>query len=76
MNVTVNVAGDFVLVTDVALSRNQWPLGRVVDVNRSDDGRVQSVKIRVHKTQLQNNNHRASDCKNCEINSISTFNIV
>ena len=44
---------DLVLVTDVALPRNQWPLGRVVDVNKSDDGRVRSVKIRVHRNNFK-----------------------
>ncbi|XP_062573263.1 uncharacterized protein LOC134235177 [Saccostrea cucullata] len=36
--------GDIVLVKDVDLPRNQWPLGRVVEANPDDDGLVRRVK--------------------------------
>ena len=36
-----------VLVVDNNLSRNQWPLGRIVSVKSSSDGLVRSAKIRI-----------------------------
>jgi hypothetical protein len=41
--------GDLVLVTDQNLPRNDWPLGRVVEVPASADGRKRSAKIRIAK---------------------------
>ena len=39
--------GDIVLVRDESQHRNDWPLGRVSEVLRSDDGRVRKVKVNV-----------------------------
>jgi transposase InsO family protein len=41
--------GDLVLVSDNQLPRNQWPLGRIVDVKPGDDARVRVAKIKVAK---------------------------
>jgi hypothetical protein len=38
-----------VLVSDNQLPRNQWPLGRIVDVKPGDDARVRVAKIKVAK---------------------------
>ena len=39
-------ADDIVLVKDGDIARNQWPLGKVVDVEKSDiDGLVRSVTV-------------------------------
>jgi hypothetical protein len=40
---------DLVLVTDVSLPRNQWPLGRVQELIPSEDGRTRTAKIRICK---------------------------
>lgn len=45
--------GDLVLVSDAMLPRNQWSMGRIVEVRKSDDGHVRSAKIRV--TRCNNN---------------------
>ena len=39
--------GDIILVRDESQHRNDWPLGRVLEVLRSDDGRVRKVKLNV-----------------------------
>ncbi|KAA0201575.1 hypothetical protein HAZT_HAZT003883 [Hyalella azteca] len=39
--------GDMVVVTDINLPRNQWPLGRVTEAMKSEDGRVRRAKIRI-----------------------------
>ena len=39
--------GDIVLVRDESQHRNDWPLGRVSEVLRSNDGRVRKVKVNV-----------------------------
>jgi hypothetical protein len=41
--------GDLVLVVDINLPRNQWPLGRVTEAIRSEDGRIRRAKIRISK---------------------------
>ena len=38
--------GDVVIIKDESNHRNDWKLGRVVDVNRSDDGNVRSCKLK------------------------------
>ena len=38
---------DIVLLRDESQHRNNWPLGRVSEVLRSDDGRVRKVKVNV-----------------------------
>ena len=51
---TVNI-GDLVIVEDLKLPRNIWPLGRVVDVNINRNvnidrkGLVRSAKIKTYK---------------------------
>lgn len=37
--------GDVVLFRDDSLTRNQWPLAKVTETFKSDDGRVRKVKI-------------------------------
>ena len=39
--------GDIVLVRDESQHRNDWPLGRVSEALRSDNGRVRTVKVNV-----------------------------
>ena len=41
-----NQVGDLVLLTDQHLPRNQWSLGRVVEVYPDQDGIVRVVKVR------------------------------
>ena len=41
--------GDVVLMRDEQQHRNNWPLGRVGDVIRSEDGRVRKVKVEIVK---------------------------
>ena len=41
--------GDLVLVSDVALPRNQWPLGRVLRVHPDASGRVRSASVNISK---------------------------
>ena len=38
---------DIVLLRDESQHCNNWPLGRVSEVPRSDDGRVRKVKVHV-----------------------------
>ncbi|XP_066911620.1 uncharacterized protein [Clytia hemisphaerica] len=37
---------DVVIINDESSHRNDWKLGRVIDVNRSDDGNVRSCKLK------------------------------
>lgn len=39
--------GDIVLVKDVDLPRNQWPLARVVETTTDDDGLVRRVRVKM-----------------------------
>ena len=39
--------GNVVLMQDKSRHRNDWPLGRVLEVMRSDDGRVRKVNVDV-----------------------------
>ena len=41
--------GDVVLMRDEDQHRNDWPLGRVGDVIRGEDGRVRKVKVEIVK---------------------------
>ena len=41
--------GDLVLVSDVSLPRNQWPLGRIISVNSDRSGLARSAKIKISK---------------------------
>ena len=38
---------DVVLVADLDCPRNQWPMGRIVEVYPSDDGLVRKVSVKV-----------------------------
>ena len=42
---------NLVLVMDQSLPRNEWPLGRVVEVKNGRDNKVRSCKIRIQKTK-------------------------
>ncbi len=44
--------GDIVLVTDHMLSRNEWPLGKVIKVYPGEDGRVRTIKVRSRGNEL------------------------
>ena len=44
--------GDLVIVTDEAIPRNQWKLGRVVYAEPGDDGLVRQVKVRTARKLL------------------------
>ena len=57
-------AGDLVLVIDIKLPRNQWPLGPIVDVFKDDLGFVRSASIRISK------------CKNSSLKQFDTSVIV
>eukprot|EP00096_Caligus_rogercresseyi_P015142 TRINITY_DN7584_c0_g1_i1.p1 TRINITY_DN7584_c0_g1~~TRINITY_DN7584_c0_g1_i1.p1 ORF type:complete len:574 (+),score=14.54 TRINITY_DN7584_c0_g1_i1:174-1724(+) len=47
---TVNLKpGDYVLIRDKLLKRNQWPLGLVNEVRTSSDGQVRSAQILIMK---------------------------
>ena len=41
--------GDVVLVLDEKSARGSWPMGRVVEVIKSSDGRVRSINLRTEK---------------------------
>ena len=41
--------GDVVLMRDEQQHRNNWPLGRVGDVMRSEDGRVRKARVEIVK---------------------------
>ena len=41
--------GDLVLVSDISLPRNQWPLGRIISVNSDRHGLARSAKIKISK---------------------------
>ena len=45
--------GDLVLVVDSNLPRNQWLLGRVIDVKEGDDGKVRSVDIKTKNSTIK-----------------------
>ena len=40
---------DLVLVVDIALPRNLWPLGRIIEVFKDKRGHVRTVKVRISK---------------------------
>ena len=41
--------GDLVLVVDVTLPRNMWPLGRITSVNTDQSNFVRSAKVKMYK---------------------------
>ena len=44
--------GDLVLVLEQQLARNQWPVGRVLEVHEGADGLVHSARIRVRGNEV------------------------
>lgn len=50
--------GDIVLVKDVDLPRNQWPLGRVIESNPDEDGLVRRVKVKLQSDILERTVHK------------------
>ena len=42
---------DIVLVADLDCPRNQWPLGRIVEIYPSNDGLVRKVSVKVASSQ-------------------------
>ena len=42
--------GDIVIVKDIDLPRNHWPMGMVVDAKQGSDGLVRTVKVRLGKS--------------------------
>lgn len=51
--------GDIVLVKDVDLPRNQWPLAKVISVSTDDDNLVRRVKVQMaNGSQLERNIHK------------------
>ena len=44
--------GDIVLVVEQNIPRGDWPLGRVIEVNRGRDGLVRSVRVKTVKNIL------------------------
>ena len=57
-NVAVN---DVVLVVDENSARNEWKMGRVVEVFTSDDGLVRSVKIQLASKELDHKGTRMAE---------------
>ena len=48
-----NVAeGDIVLVVEQNIPRGDWPLGRIIEVNRGRDGLVRSARVKTMKSML------------------------
>jgi hypothetical protein len=45
--------GDIVLVADTSMQRNQWPLGRVIDVVEDNKGIVRVVSVQIGTTVLK-----------------------
>jgi hypothetical protein len=41
-----HMVNDLVVVVDEHLPRGQWQLGRIVDVQASEDGRIRKVTVR------------------------------
>lgn len=50
--------GDIVLVKDVDLPRNQWPLGGVIESNPDEDGLVRRVKVKLQSGILERTVHK------------------
>lgn len=52
--------GDLVLVNDISLPRNHWPLGRIIEVFKDKEGFVRSVNVKISK------------CRNANLKDFST----
>ena len=50
--------GEIVLVKDIDLPRNQWPLGRIVGANPDDDGLVRRLKVKTESSVLERSVHK------------------
>lgn len=50
--------GDIVLVKDINLPRNQWPLGRVIESSPDEDGLVRRVKVKLQSGILERTVHK------------------
>ena len=46
------------LVKDIDLPRNQWPLGRIVGANPDDDGLVRRLKVKTESSVLERSVHK------------------
>ena len=52
------MVGDIVLIIDTDTARNDWPLGRVIDVIKGDDDLVRRVKVQVGTHNLDSKGRR------------------
>ncbi|KAK3087993.1 hypothetical protein FSP39_013221 [Pinctada imbricata] len=50
--------GDIVLVKDIDMPRNNWPMARVIEANPDDDGLVRRVKVKVQTGTLERSIHK------------------
>lgn len=55
------MVGDIALITDHVTPRNTWPLGRVTETTKGDDGLVRKVKLIVGSSKLDNRGRRKSE---------------
>ena len=49
------VVGDIVMLTDVEVSRMEWPLAIVIEAHKYSDGLVRRVKVRLGTSNLDRN---------------------
>ena len=61
--------GDVVLISDDKIPRNQWRLGRVVELMKSKDGHIRGCKLRVH------NENRRESYLNRPVNKLCFFEV-
>ena len=52
------MVGDVVLIADQGANRNEWPLGRVIEAYKEDDGLVRKVKLSVGSRELDKKGKR------------------
>ena len=57
-NLQVN---DIVIVKDDTLARNNWKLGKIVEVSSDEDGLVRKVKVMMSDSKLNNQGKRTQD---------------
>ena len=58
--------GDVVLINEENIPRNQWHMGRVVEVNVDDDGLVRKAKLMVGTSSLNSKGKRVDSVKYLE----------